>query len=172
MRPVCLSSCQPYQSVQQSIPCCHVCLSYGHICLLHTTSISLSINQSVSRTVCPYHSQSVHHPSPSVTQPVHPPSHQFVNDKSVCHHTPSVLQSISLTVRPCLTICTPSYPIHQDVLHHLTVHPPYTPVCQTVCHSLTSCMTTHPVRQIIHHCPTVCTMNQSVCQHVHHHPTV
>ena len=79
----------------------HVSLSCNpSVCPPHSPH-SLSIHPYISRTVRPFHSQSVRHPRPSITRTVRPPSHHYVHDSSVCHPTH---QSCETSVRPSATI--------------------------------------------------------------------
>ena len=153
-----LSVCHPASPISLSndpSPPHHVHLSYGHVLLLHNMSICLSINRYVSRTVCLYHCQSIHHLHPSFIHPVHPPSRHLVHDR---------LQSIHQTIHHPPTTCTPSYHIRPAVLPCLTIPPPSTAVRQTVCHCPTVYRPPHPSNHLT---PSQClydaTINPSAC---------
>ena len=81
----------------------HVSLSCDPSVRHPDSTHSLSITPQVSRTVRPYHRQSVCHPRPSVTRTVRPPSRHSIHDSPVRHPT---RQSCATSVR--LPYVTPS----------------------------------------------------------------
>ena len=141
---VCCTTCPSFNPSACRATSPSVIPTFPTDCLSTCKSVTLSIHPTVHPSIIPArpsHQQSVHPPSlgPRLISP--PPQ-------------PSVQRNIRQTVRHCPTICTPSYHVHQAVLHRVTIHPP------------------NPVRPTLRQRLTACTTHPSVCPHVRHKPTV
>ena len=112
----------------------HVSLSCDQSVRHHDSTHSLSITPPVSRTVRPYHQQSVHHPCPSVTRTVRHPTRQPCATSvrpsvtvrlSVHHPTTSVrLSSVTPSARHTNQSVRPSANVPTSVRHpHPSVRP-------------------------------------------------
>ena len=102
---------------------------------LPSTPPSLSITPQVSRTVCPSHRQSVHHPCTSIIRTVCPPSRHSVHDSSVHHPN---RQSCETSVRLSVTITPSAHHPTTSVRPSATITPSVQCTNQSVSLSVTS----------------------------------